>query len=62
MVRGQSPSGIFSISFKNNLEGVIVGGTYDKPEFDQNIASFTIDGGKSWQTCETMPKEYRSCV
>ncbi|NQU53310.1 MAG: oxidoreductase, partial [Bacteroidetes bacterium] len=27
-----------------------------------NIASFTIDGGKSWQTCETMPKEYRSCV
>lgn len=62
MVRGQSSSGIFSVSFKNDDEGVIVGGTYDKPELNQNIASYTTDGGKIWQTSETMPKEYRSCV
>lgn len=62
IVSGQSSSGIFSISFKNDLEGVIVGGIYDKPELNENIAAYTIDGGKTWQTSETMPKEYRSCV
>ncbi|MBT3383619.1 MAG: hypothetical protein HN778_02195 [Prolixibacteraceae bacterium] len=62
MVSGQASSGIFSISFKNDLEGVIVGGTYDKAELNQNIASFTEDGGKTWQISETMPNEYRSCV
>ena len=62
IIQGQSSTGIFSISFKNDLEGVIVGGTYDQPELNENIAAFTIDGGKTWQTSETMPKEYRSCV
>ncbi|MEN8115562.1 MAG: hypothetical protein ABFS16_01200 [Bacteroidota bacterium] len=62
MVSGQASSGIFSVAFKNNREGVIVGGTYNKPELNENIAAYTIDGGKSWQPAETMPKEYRSCV
>lgn len=62
MVRGAASSGIFSIAFKNDLQGVIVGGTYDAPELNQNIASYTLDGGKTWHPAETMPKEYRSCV
>ena len=62
IVHGQSSSGIFSISFKNDNEGVIVGGTFDKPELNKNIAAFTTDGGKTWIPAETMPKEYRSCV
>jgi hypothetical protein len=44
------------------MEGIIVGGTYDKPELNRNIAAFTTDGGKSWLPAEMMPKEYRSCV
>lgn len=62
IVCGKSSSGIFSISFKNDNEGVIVGGTYDKPELNEDIAAYTTDGGKTWTLAETMPKEYRSCV
>jgi photosystem II stability/assembly factor-like uncharacterized protein len=62
IVNGQASAGIFSISFKNDLEGVIAGGTYDKPELNNNIAAYTSDGGKTWNIAEIMPKEYRSCV
>lgn len=62
MIRGQASSGIFSISFKNDKEGVIVGGVYDQPELNSNIAAYTVDGGKTWLPAVTMPQEYRSCV
>ena len=62
IVSGESSSGIFSISFKNDNEGVIVGGTFDKPELNKNISAYTTDGGKMWNLAEEMPKEYRSCV
>ena len=58
-----SPSlGVFSIDFKNSREGVVVGGTYDQPELNQNISAFSNDGGLTWTGSETMPKEFRSCV
>lgn len=62
MIRGLASSGIFSISFKSEKEGVIVGGIYDQPELNTNIAAYTVDGGKNWLPALTMPKEYRSCV
>lgn len=62
MVRGQASSGIFSIAFKNERQGVIVGGIYDQPEMNTNIAAFTNDGGITWHISKIMPKEYRSCV
>lgn len=62
MIRGLSSSGIFSISFINDMEGVIVGGIYDQPEINQNIAAYTVDGGLTWLPSVTMPLEYRSCV
>lgn len=62
MVRGLASSGIFSVAFTNDNEGVIVGGIYDEPELNTNIASYTFDGGVTWQPAVTMPKEYRSCV
>ncbi len=62
MVRGEASSGIFSVAFQNNLQGVMVGGIYDQPELNANIAAFTSDGGKTWISAEKMPKEYRSCV
>lgn len=62
MIRGQASSGIFSISFKNDNEGIIVGGVYDEPELNSNIAAYTFDGGKNWLPAVTMPAEYRSCV
>jgi hypothetical protein len=62
MIRGLASSGIFSVDFKNDLEGVIVGGVYDQPELNTNIASYTLDGGKTWLPSVNMPAEYRSCV
>ena len=62
IIHGKNSSGIFSISFKNDLEGIIVGGTYDKPELNKNIAAYTTDGGETWHPAEKMPNEYRSCV
>ena len=62
MIRGLSSSGIFSVSFANAKEGIIVGGIYDQPELNTNIAAYTLDGGKSWLPAKTMPQEYRSCV
>lgn len=62
MIRGLASSGIFSVAFKNDKEGIIVGGIYDQPELNTNIASYTFDGGDTWQPAVTMPKEYRSCV
>ena len=60
--RNSPSSGVFSIDFKNSREGVVVGGTYDQPELNQNISAFSNDGGLTWTGSETMPKEFRSCV
>ncbi|WP_346856607.1 hypothetical protein [uncultured Draconibacterium sp.] len=62
MIRGIASSGIFSVSFKSEREGMIVGGIYDQPEINTNCAAYTFDGGKTWLPAVTMPKEYRSCV
>ena len=62
LVAGNPSSGIFSVSFSDNKHGVIVGGTYDNPTWNKNIAAYTTDGGKTWLLPDTMPKEYRSCV
>ncbi|HPF50069.1 MAG TPA: hypothetical protein PK335_00775 [Draconibacterium sp.] len=62
MIRGQASSGIFSIAFKNDREGIVVGGIYDQPEINTNVAAYTIDGGKNWISSTEMPSGYRSCV
>ena len=62
MIRGTASSGIFSIAFQNDKEGTMVGGIYDRPEINTNIAAYTVDGGINWLSAEKMPAGYRSCV
>ena len=62
LVHGQSSTGIFSVAFKNDAEGIIVGGNYQAPDLNKNVAAFSIDGGVTWQPAETMPQGFRSCV
>jgi len=62
MIRGQASSGIFSIAFKNDMEGVVVGGIYDQPEINTNVAAYTTDGGKNWTSSTKMSSGYRSCI
>lgn len=46
---GTSGSGIFSIAMFDTMDGVIVGGNYEKPEEAKDNLAFTADGGKTWE-------------
>jgi len=62
LVHGNQSSGNFSISFCDDQNGIVVGGTYDMPELNNEIAAWSSDGGNTWNLSEIMPREYRSCV
>ena len=62
LVHGNQSSGNFSISVCDDSNGIVVGGTYDKPELNERIAAWSSDGGNSWNLSEIMPREYRSCI
>ncbi len=61
ITKGTPGSGAFSIAFRNALDGVLVGGNYEKPtESTMNLA-FTGDGGKTWHNGDGL-SGYRSAV
>ncbi len=63
IVSGNASSGIFSIAFRDENHGVIVGGNYQEPNAAQANAAFTTDGGKTWELIKKPASmEYRSCV
>lgn len=55
---GKGMRGIYSLAFKNELEGIAVGGEY-KHESPPNSRAYTKDGGKSWKLGKGM-NQYRS--
>ena len=61
IAKGTPGSGIFSIAFRNELHGTIVGGNYEKPNEPANTLAFTRDGGKTWFAGEGL-SGYRSAV
>jgi photosystem II stability/assembly factor-like uncharacterized protein len=61
IAKGTAGSGIFSIAFRNELHGTIVGGNYEKPNEALNTVAFTRDGGKTWYDGEGL-SGYRSAV
>jgi len=61
-MRTGEASGIYSMVFLDELNGVVVGGNYlDSASTDENCA-ITSDGGLTWRTPKTSPTGYRSCV
>jgi len=58
---GIPSAGIFSIAFRDEKHGLIVGGDYRKPNDRGPNAAITVDGGKSW-TQLGPPFGYRSGV
>lgn len=60
-VKGTAGSGIFSIAMRDNKNGVIVGGNYEKPNEITNNLAFTADGGKTWNLAKGL-NGYRSGV
>lgn len=62
MAHGTASAGIFSMAAASLSKVVAVGGDYLKPDERAGTASFTLDGGKTWQAAETAPGGYRSAV
>jgi len=56
-------SGIYSIHMRDPLNGLIVGGDYEKPNKRVRTAARTRDGGRTWQLMNDVGiNGYRSCV
>ncbi len=63
MLCGAASSGIFSIVFRDALNGVIVGGDFREEELAEKNAAVSPDGGMTWSLIEhSAPAGYRSCV
>lgn len=60
---GNSSSGIFSVSFKDDLNGIAVGGDYKNDRSSSANCAFSDDGGLSWQAVnKSQPGGFRSCI
>ncbi len=58
---GGGMKGIYSLAFKNEMEGIAVGGEYQNAN-PPNSRAYTTDGGRSWKLGEGV-NQYRSgCV
>ena len=63
MKGGNSTSGVFSIAFKDDLNGLAVGGDYKNNKDKNGNAAYSDDGGLSWMPIETnQPSGFKSCV
>ncbi|MDQ3110191.1 MAG: oxidoreductase [Bacteroidota bacterium] len=62
ILQGKPSQGIFSIAFRDTLNGIIVGGDYTNDTLRKDNCFLTSDGGKTWKAPEIPPFGYRSCV
>ncbi len=64
IISGLSSTGIFSVVFKDEDSGIIVGGDYQKTEENINNSALTSDGGISWTEIKdgSQPAGFRECV
>ncbi len=61
MRKGEA-SGIYSLTFLDELNGVAVGGNYLDSASTKGNCVITSDGGLTWELPLTPPSGYRSCV
>jgi photosystem II stability/assembly factor-like uncharacterized protein len=60
---GNSSSGVFSVCFKDDLNGFAVGGDYKNDKDTTGNYAVSDDGGLSWQAVtKNKPSGFRSCV
>lgn len=60
---GNSSSGVFSIAFKDDLNGIAVGGDYKNPNEKMGNAAFSDDGGLSLNPLQpNSPSGFKSCI
>jgi photosystem II stability/assembly factor-like uncharacterized protein len=60
---GSASSGIFSVSFRDAITGVAVGGDYQQPHGESPNVAITNDGGRTWRLAKgPLPIGYFSAV
>ncbi len=63
MVQGKSSSGIYSVDFYNERQGIICGGDYTDMHGNYANKAITKNGGKTWEVVsENTEPKYVSCV
>lgn len=62
IVQGAASTGIFSIAFLDENNGVAVGGDYQQDDDKVNVVFVTDDGGANWQPPKRGTNGYRSAV
>ncbi|MDN5215985.1 YCF48-related protein [Fulvivirgaceae bacterium BMA12] len=63
VIQGRPSTGIFSLAFKDPLNGIAVGGDYRADRLRGANAAITRDGGKSWVLItKNQPNGFKSCV
>lgn len=62
IVHGAASQGIFSITFRDSLHGVIAGGDHQHPEQTGPHLATTDDGGKTWRLADVTPQSFFSAV
>jgi photosystem II stability/assembly factor-like uncharacterized protein len=63
IVQGKSSTGIYSVDFYNERQGIICGGDYTDMQGDYANKAITKNGGKTWEVVsENAEPKYVSCV
>jgi photosystem II stability/assembly factor-like uncharacterized protein len=62
IIHGKDSTGIFSIAFRDVMNGVIAGGDYKRPNDDGPNLAFTEDAGKTWKLAALHPLAYFSAA
>ncbi|KAF1996125.1 Oligoxyloglucan reducing end-specific cellobiohydrolase [Amniculicola lignicola CBS 123094] len=61
-IAGGAAAGVFSVRFHDAENGIAVGGDFEKPTANKDIAAWSRDGGTSWHKADSFPGGYRSGV
>jgi len=61
-MRSGEASGIYSLTFIDKLNGILVGGNYIDSANTKGNCAITSDGGLTWKLPKTPPIGYMSCV
>lgn len=55
-------AGVFSLAFRDPLNGLAIGGDYQSPDRPGSSLARTGDGGKTWTLLDRAPAGYRSAI
>ena len=62
IIQGNASTGIFSIAFRDEHHGVVVGGDYQQDTARRDAIYLTSDGGETWRRPKVGTNGYRSAV